>query len=147
MNNYIEPKQEIKVAVDAVCIARESDKRYILLIKREYEPFKDRWALPGGFLRTDEELEKGVLRELKEETNVDIQDLFPIQAGVFGKKGRDPRRRVISIAFLIKFESKRNISASNESLEVKWVNIEDLNSSNLAFDHKDIIEGALKYLD
>lgn len=153
MNNvpYVDYNQEIKVATDAVCIVTEgnefeNDEKYILLIKREYEPFKNHWAIPGGFLKNNEELPDCALRELSEETNIDTSNLEPIEIGTFGKIGRDPRKRIISVAFLIKLENRSEVRKANETLEVKWIKLKDLSEYKLAFDHKDIIDKALNLL-
>ncbi len=146
MNNYVDYKQEIKVAVDSVCIATVNNENFVLMIKRVYPPFKDSWALPGGFLLNTEELEEGVLRELNEETNLDTSDLNPIKIDVFGKVGRDPRRRIISVAYLIKLKELKDISLSNETTEVKWVPLKEIENYPLAFDHKEILQKALEIL-
>lgn len=144
--SYTDYSQEIKVATDAVCIANENSEKYILLIKREYEPFKNSWAIPGGFLHNDEELWEGALRELSEETNIGTSTLQPKEVGIFGKIGRDPRKRIISVAYLIQLEKRAEVSKANETLDVKWININELDEIKLAFDHKDIIDKALKLL-
>ncbi len=143
---YIEPTQEIKIAVDAVCKVTVKNIDYILFIKRQYEPFKDKWALPGGFIKPDEELEVAAERELREETN--IQDAIKNikEIGVFGKVGRDPRKRIISIAFLLELGDKEElpvVTIANETLEAKWIAKEELKSIELAFDHKNVLQRAL----
>src|SRR5476649_159302 len=88
--------QNIKVAVDAVVFGYTSREGLsVLLIKRNIQPFKDSWALPGGLVDDAESLEEAVQRELKEETGVNINYLEQLYS--FGKPGRDPRNRVISI--------------------------------------------------
>lgn len=143
MNNYTEPNQEIKVAVDAVCKATVNGSDYYLFIKRQYEPFKDSWALPGGFIRSDEELDAACERELREETNIKDEFKSIKEIGVFGKVGRDPRKRIISVAFLLDLGQKENIpevSVANETLEVKWIKKDELDLYTFAFDHKDVLE-------
>lgn len=142
--------QQIRVAVDAVCITEENSEKFILLIKREYEPFKNKWALPGGFLKEDEEMEEGAIRELKEETQLDseilIEDVKQLKA--YGAVDRDPRpRRIISVAFLVELKQKGKIQVSHESLDVQWVKINDLNLEDLAFDHKLIVQDAISVLE
>lgn len=143
MIKYVDYKQEIKFAVDAVCIATVDGKEHVLLMKRQYEPYKEHWAIPGGFLRNDEELYEAAVRELKEETNIsaDINDIEEI--GIFAKVGRDPRRRIISVAFLIKLDNLADVSISNETLEVSWFATDELKELKLAFDHEEIIAKAL----
>lgn len=141
---YVDPfkVQQIRVAVDAVCITHHQNKDYVLLINRVYEPFANHWALPGGFLNEKEEMEAGAIRELKEETNIDIEiDPSEVkQIKAYGTLGRDPRpRRIISVAFLIECNGLPAISNSNESLHVEWVPLESVPNEKIAFDHKEII--------
>lgn len=143
MNTYTEPNQEIKVAIDAVCKVTVSGSDYYLFIKRQYEPFKDSWALPGGFIRSDEELDQACERELREETNIKDEFKSIREIGVFGKVGRDPRKRIISIAFLIDLGNKDTlpeVSIANETLEVKWIKKDELDNYTFAFDHKEVLE-------
>jgi 8-oxo-dGTP diphosphatase len=149
---YVDPfkVQQIRVAVDAVCIANHENKKYVLLIKRAYEPFTDHWALPGGFLNEKEEMETGVIRELKEETNIDVNikesDVKQIKA--YGKVGRDPRpRRIVSVAYLIELEGLPKISNSNESLHVEWVPLDSIKTEKIAFDHKEIILDGMEMIE
>ncbi|MHC4489981.1 MAG: NUDIX domain-containing protein [Planctomycetota bacterium] len=86
------------VSVDAVVFTLSGSKAKVLLINRRYEPFKGQWALPGGFVDIDEELEDAVVRELAEETG--LADVHLEQMRAFGKCGRDPRSRQITIAFM-----------------------------------------------
>ncbi|MDN3580877.1 NUDIX hydrolase [Mucilaginibacter flavus] len=132
--------QDIKVAVDAVVFGYTSKEGLsVLLIKRNIQPFKDSWALPGGLVGNDESLEDAVQRELKEETGISINYLEQLYS--FGKPGRDPRNRVISITYygLVKpdvFE----IKADTDAAEVSWFNIKKI--PQLAFDHQIIITAA-----
>ena len=146
LSKYFEHRQEIKVAVDALCLASFNGEEFILLIKREYEPFRNYWALPGGFLHNDEEFKEGVKRELKEETNIDCDVKKMKELGVFGDVGRDPRRRIISIAFLIKFDYLPEVSIMNETVAVKWIPLKDIKSGEirLAFDHDKVLEKAME---
>lgn len=80
--------QQIAITVDAVIFYEEEDELNLLLVQRKNEPFKNKWALPGGFLEADETFEAGVCRELKEETGLEISNF--IQIGAFGIPGRDP---------------------------------------------------------
>ncbi|MFI1770657.1 NUDIX hydrolase [Thalassobellus citreus] len=138
MNN-----QSIKLSVDAVVFGYEEGKISVLLIKRKYEPFKDKWAIPGGFVLNDESLEEAVQRELQEETGVKINYLE--QLYTFGNPYRDPRGRVVSIAYfgLIRPNTFK-IFASTDAAEVQWFNIDEL--QELSFDHQEILEIAIKRL-
>ena len=135
--------QHIRVAVDAVVFGYKDKNLNVLLIKRKIEPFKDCWALPGGLVEEEESLEQAVERELKEETNVTINYLE--QLYTFGKPGRDPRNRVVSIAYfaLVK-PANHSIKADTDAKDVAWFPINEL--PDLAFDHIQILEAAKKRL-
>lgn len=135
--------QHIRVAVDAVVFGYKDKNLNVLLIKRKIEPFKDCWALPGGLVEEEESLEQAVERELKEETNVTIDYLE--QLYTFGKPGRDPRNRVVSIAhFALVKPEHHTIKADTDAIDVAWFPIDEL--PNLAFDHIQILEVAKKRL-
>jgi len=131
-------KQNIAVTVDAVIFYRKADILNVLLIKRKNEPFRDQWALPGGFLEEDETMQEGAKRELEEETGLKLEKLQ--QIGAFGTPGRDPRGRTISIAFVGLIGTEAKVKASDDAVEVKWFNLNNL--PVLAFDHRDIISEA-----
>lgn len=135
--------ENIKLTVDAVVFGYDQGNISVLLVKRKYEPFKDQWALPGGFIKEKESLEDAVERELQEETGVKINYLE--QLYTFGKPPRDPRGRVVSVAYFGLVRSKNyKIFASTDADEVDWFNIKKL--PELAFDHKDILNLAIKRL-
>ncbi len=134
--------QKISVTVDAVIFYAEANELQVVLVQRKNEPFKDQWALPGGFLEVEEALDKGAARELKEETGLEIDSLT--QIGAFGAPGRDPRGRIISVAFLGKANAMENLEAADDARDVKWFNTKNLPS--LAFDHSEVIEAARKML-
>ena len=136
--------QSIKLTVDAVVFGYESiPKISVLLVKRKFEPYQGSWAIPGGFVKDNESLEDAVYRELKEETGVDIGYLE--QLYTFGKPDRDPRERIVSVAYfgLVRPDIYK-IIASSDAQEVGWFDINDL--PYLAFDHQDILEMAIKRL-
>ena len=133
------------VTVDAVVFAFFNSKTKILLIKRGNEPFKGKWALPGGFVGIDEELEAAAERELAEETglvNVALEQLL-----TFGRCGRDPRGRQVTIAFTgIAKGSLDTIKAGDDADEVRWFDIEKL-PEDMAFDHNEIAKFGIDRLD
>jgi len=132
--------QNIKVAVDAVVFGYTSKEGLsVLLIKRNIEPFKNTWALPGGLVGDNESLEEAVQRELKEETGVNINYLEQLYS--FGKPGRDPRNRVISITYygLVKPDAFE-LQAATDAADVAWFKIKKL--PQLAFDHQEILQAA-----
>lgn len=132
----------IKLTVDAVVFGYAKNEGVsLLLIKRKYPPFKDFWALPGGFVLEHESLEEAVTRELHEETGVKVSYLE--QLYTFGKPNRDPRQRIVSVAYfaLVKSSLYQELKASTDAEEAKWFDIKKL--PKVAFDHKEIIQTAI----
>ncbi len=137
-------KQSIKVSVDAVVFGYDQEQEIsILLIKRKFEPFQKFWALPGGLVKDDEALEDAVKRELKEEAGIDVNYLEQLYS--FGKPDRDPRNRVVSVAYFgLVRPADYQLSAQTDAEDVAWFSIKKL--PRLAFDHKAILEMAIKRL-
>lgn len=136
--------QAIKLTVDAVIFGYESNPRIsVLLVERKYEPFANMWAIPGGFVKNSETLEEAVYRELQEETGVDIGYLE--QLYTFGEPKRDPRQRIVSVAYfgLVRPDA-HELKASSDAKKARWFDINEL--PELAFDHPNILEVALKRL-
>jgi 8-oxo-dGTP diphosphatase len=132
--------QHIRVSVDAVVFGYTSrEGLLVLLIKRNVEPFKNTWALPGGLVHDDEPLETAVQRELKEEAGISINYLEQLYS--FGQPDRDPRNRVVSIAYygLVKPDAFE-LKADTDANDAAWFNIKNL--PQLAFDHNSIIDVA-----
>jgi 8-oxo-dGTP diphosphatase len=137
---YTYPYPRPAVTVDCLIYRKNAEGTYeIVLIKRANEPFKDKWALPGGFIDIDEELENAAKRELFEETGIihnTLHQLFTV-----GTVGRDPRHRTISIIYSGKFDSKAmKIKAGDDAKQAEWFAITNL--PELAFDHVKIIQKA-----
>ncbi len=129
----------IKVAVDAVVFGYKAKELSVLLIKRGVQPYKDSWALPGGLVLENESLEQAVERELQEETGVTIDYLEQLYS--FGKPGRDPRNRVISITYFgLVSPNHFKLQADTDAADVKWFSINEL--PDLAFDHDKILNMA-----
>lgn len=136
-------KQSIKLSVDAVVFGYEEGNISVLLIKRKYDPFKGQWAIPGGFVENDESLEYAVERELFEETGIKINYLEQLYS--FGKPNRDPRGRVVSIAYFgLVRPNAFKLYASTDAEQAQWFNINDL--PKLTFDHKEILKTAIERL-
>lgn len=115
----------------------------VLLVQRRVDPYQDFWSLPGGFVHMDESLEQAALHKLKEKTNVD--DIYLEQLYTFGDLERDPRARVITIAYYALVSSARFTLRPSEAVsDVKWHSIYALPS--LAFDHLRILDYALQRL-
>lgn len=132
------------VTTDCVVFGFNGEGLSVLLIKRGIEPFKDCWAFPGGFMNMDETAEQGALRELQEETA--INNIYVEQLGAFTKVDRDPRERVLTIAFMafVRQEDYGYVKGGDDAKEAKWFSINEL--PTLAFDHADILKAALDRL-
>ncbi len=131
------------VTVDAVVFTVRRGSLHVLLIERGHEPFKGAWALPGGFVEIDERLEDAVRRELREETGVHGIELE--QFHTFGEPGRDPRERIITVAYLALIPSDRlEPRAASDAADARWFPVNGLPS--LASDHGEIIAKALQRL-
>lgn len=131
------------VTVDGVVFGYDDTDLKLLLIQRRVDPFKGRWALPGGFVRPDEDLAEAARRELADETG--ITQLYLEQLFSFGAPRRDPRERVISVAHyaLVKLADHR-LRAASDAADVAWFPVAEL--PKLAFDHEKIVEVALRRL-
>lgn len=130
------------LTVDAVVFDISGDRPKVLLIKRRNEPFKGQWAFPGGFVDMNEELKDAATRELAEETGLTGIKLTQLQA--FGKCGRDPRGRNISVAFTGVTKDNK-IKSGDDAAEVKWFDINAL-PADMAFDHNDVAAIAIRKL-
>ncbi len=121
----------------------EQDILKVMLIKRRLPPFKGEWALPGGFVRVDESLDAAARRELQEETG--IEDVFLEQLYSFGAVDRDPRERVVTVAYYALVNlGDHTIHAATDASEAGWFSLDNLPS--LAFDHSSILEVAINRL-
>jgi len=139
LKDYEQPSVTCDLAVFTV----REDSLSILLVKRGIEPFKNKWALPGGFVNNEESIDSAAKRELKEETG--ISDVYLEQLYTFGEVGRDPRGRVITVSYIALVNSDEiKLTPSTDAVEAKWFNVKDLPS--LAFDHKKIIDYAIQRL-
>ena len=151
LSNYDADKyKKPSVAVD-ICICRiiEDDLK-VLLIKRKYPPFRNCWALPGGFLEVDakETLSETAARELHEETG--LKDIYLEQLATFGDPDRDPRMRILSVAHfaLIPYDApfeEREVQAGDDAAEAQWFPLRNL-TIKLAFDHEKILDVLAKRL-
>jgi 8-oxo-dGTP diphosphatase len=132
------------VAADAAVFGFFADKVKLLLVNRRNEPFKGKWALPGGFVDIDEELEDAVARELAEETG--LTDVRLEQIHTFGRCGRDPRGRVITVTYMgIIREGESMVHAGDDAAKAQWFDIEKL-PEDLAFDHNTVVAFAIERL-
>ncbi len=131
------------LTVDCVVFGYDEGELKMLLIERGLEPFKGRWALPGGFVRVDETLDDAARRELVEETG--LKKVFLEQLYTFGAVDRDPRERVVSVAYyaLVKL-SEHEAKAATDAANAEWFPVS--RTPKLAFDHADILAAALARL-
>jgi 8-oxo-dGTP diphosphatase len=137
--------ETISVTVDIITFSIKDDNLNVLLIKRGIEPFKEKWAIPGGFVKKEESLEEAAKRELEEETG--LKEVYLEQLYTFGEINRDPRGRVITVAYFALINAERpgqELKATTDASDAKWFSIKEL--PNLAFDHDKILKYALKRL-
>lgn len=127
------------VTADIVIFTVQDDALKLLLIQRGVEPYKDKWALPGGFVKMDEDLDVAAARELEEETGV--KDVYLEQFKTYSAPDRDPRERVITVAYFAIIPSdKIQLMAGSDAENVAWFDYRDL--PELAFDHAEIVKQA-----
>ncbi len=143
MEENIHKFKKPSVTVDIVIFTIQNSDLKVLLIKRGIEPFKDKWALPGGFVRIDESLEQAAKRELEEETGV--KNVYLEQLYTFGEPKRDPRGRVITVAYMALINSTNiELKATTDVSDAKWFSVSKI--PQLAFDHKKIFDYSLQRL-
>jgi len=133
------------VTVDIVILTMAGSVLHVLLVKRGEEPFKDMWAIPGGFKRPDETLDDAARRELSEETGVDVPTLLT-QFGAYGDPGRDPRMNVVTVAYLAVLRDVGAISAGTDAADAALTPVSDILEERieLAFDHVRIVHDAVE---
>ena len=139
MKKYTYDHPKPALTVDMMVTRNVSSGTEILLIQRLNPPFKDQWALPGGFVNMDETLERAAARELEEETG--LADIALKQFKAFSTPGRDPRGHTISVVFTGLVTQDAIAKAGDDAKNACWFNISELPS--LAFDHAEIIKEAL----
>ncbi len=131
------------VTVDCVVFGLDDGHLNVLLIQRGLDPYQGAWALPGGFVKIDEDLDTAARRELEEETG--LRDLYLEQLYSFGAPDRDPRERVITVAyFAIVNLFNHPVAANTDADNAGWFRTDEL--PDLAFDHADILSMALERL-
>ena len=127
------------ITVDALVI----EKGKIVLVKRKYDPFKDFWALPGGFIELEETVEAACIREVKEETNLDIK--FLSFQGSYSHPSRDSRRHIITIACFCKIQNPdQTLRGGDDAKKAQFFNVNEVFEirNKLAFDHFNIIKNS-----
>lgn len=127
------------VAADPIIL----DGRKVLLMRRSYEPFEGKLEFPGGFMEEGETIEHACVREAKEETGLDVE---PVEIlGVYTGLGRDPRAQTIGIAFVCRPKNKE-VKISDEATDAQWVDVDEIDTSNMGFDHGRMIEDLKKWM-
>ena len=127
------------VTTDCVVFGFDGVKLNVLLIERGNEPYKGSWAFPGGFLNIDEDAPDGARRELCEETGLKVSHIE--QLGAFTRPDRDPRERVISVAYFT-LVRMAEVEGADDAAQARWFPINQI--PDLAFDHREIFELALE---
>jgi len=126
-------------AVSADVVVLDVDSNSILLIQRANEPFAGHWALPGGFMEMDESADAAAIRELKEETGLVVDQVQ--QIGAYSSVDRDPRGRVVTVAFFATASKSDHVLAADDADEARWFHVDEL--PNLAFDHAQVVSDCL----
>ncbi len=139
--SYAYPRPSL--TVDAAVFKKMGQVLEILLIQRKNDPYKGKWALPGGFMDMDETLEQAAHRELAEETGLKGISLEQLHA--FSALDRDPRGRTVSVVFWSLLEHDRKIMPGDDARDASWFSVTRL--PELAFDHLEIIQMALKKVE
>jgi 8-oxo-dGTP diphosphatase len=140
-HGYLPPARP-HLSVDVVILSLREKDLQVLLIRRGHPPFKGKWAIPGGFVNADESLDAAARRELEEET--DVREVYLEQLYTFGEPRRDPRGRVVTVAYFALVPDDVTARAGDDAAEVGWFSVAQL--PPLAFDHDDILRYALQRL-
>lgn len=136
---------QVRLAADLVILTVREGRLQVLLIERGNEPFRGGSALPGGFLRGDEDLDTTAVRELSEETGVDGRHLHLRQLRLYSAPGRDPRGRVVTCAYLAIWPNLPSPRAGTDASSARWEPVEArLAAGGLAFDHDRILADAVE---
>jgi len=132
------------VTVDLVALTVRDDDLHVLLVTRGEEPYRGRLALPGGFVQIDEDLPDAAVRELAEETRVRRVSGHLEQLGTYGSPKRDPRMRVVSVAYLALAPELPDPVAGSDASAARWIPAQGATSSRLAFDHAKILSDGIE---
>ncbi|MGH3464816.1 MAG: NUDIX hydrolase [Kribbellaceae bacterium] len=136
--------EPIGVATDLVILTVRSGRLEVLLVRRGIPPYKGRLALPGGFVRPAEDLADAALRELREETGLAGERIHLEQVATYGSPRRDPRGRVVSVAYLALVPDPPSPVAGTDAASAGWHPVADVDPGRLAFDHDRILADAVE---
>lgn len=142
--NYCYKYPHPAVTTDCVVFGYDGHRLNVLLIERGNEPYQGCWAFPGGFMNIDESAEEGAVRELKEETGLEVNIDQLRQFGTFTAVNRDPRERVITIAYYTIIE-KTEVKGGDDAAQAQWFPLDEI--PPLAFDHEEILRKAVDQLN
>jgi len=140
MYTYNYPRAAL--TVDAIVFTKKGSNVSVLLIERGHEPFKNKWALPGGFIEMDETLETACKRELYEETGLKVEKMT--QFKTYDAIDRDPRHRTISVVYFAELNEQQQVKGGDDASKAEWFQVTDL--PELAFDHRQILDEFFNFL-
>ncbi len=132
------------VTVDVVLLTVRDDRFSVLLVERDTHPFRGRLALPGGFVQPDEDLDAAATRRLAAETGVRRDAAHVEQLGAFGRPGRDPRMRVVSVSYLVFAPDLPAPVPGRRTRSVAWVPVAEVDPALLAFDHDQVLAAGVE---
>ena len=143
---YTSEHPPFSVTADLVVLTLRDDALQVLLVRRGGEPYAGRWALPGGFVQVDEDLEAAAYRELAEEAGVGRGDVHLEQLATWGAPGRDPRGRVVTVAWLAFGADLPDPTSGSDAADARWVPVDQALSGDepLAFDHDEILTAGVE---
>jgi ADP-ribose pyrophosphatase YjhB (NUDIX family) len=130
---------DFSVTVDLVLLTIREGALNVLLVRRGAPPYRGQWALPGGFVKLDEDLDAAAVRELREETGVDASAGHLEQLASYGDPKRDPRGRVVTVAYLALMPDLPAPRAGSDAAHAAWRQVDEVNPKRLAFDHERIL--------
>ena len=136
--------EDIRVAVDLIVLTLRDDALNVLLVRRDDEPHRGAWALPGGFIEYEEDLEDAAYRVLSDEASLGSGAVHLEQVRTFGTPHRDPRGRVVSVAFMALGADLPDPERGEDVADARWWSVDDLTEIELAFDHADVLGCAVE---
>jgi 8-oxo-dGTP diphosphatase len=135
----------VAVTVDLVVLTVRDQQLQVLLVRRGEKPHQGEWALPGGFLRPDEDLEQAAARELLEETALRVEQVHLEQLASYGAPDRDPRMRTVTVAYIALAPDLPTPTAGTDAAEARWHPVDEVQAGGgLAFDHDAILRDGLE---